>query len=49
LKAVLCSITFLSSPKVAYQCTAGQENILRRTGLVYPDGRTLAYEYGKEG
>ncbi|SKA77159.1 RHS repeat-associated core domain-containing protein [Prosthecobacter debontii] len=38
-----------STPKVEYQCTGGEANILRRTGLVYPNGRTLAYEYGTEG
>ncbi len=37
-----------STPKVQYQCTAAQDHQLRRTGIIYPDGRALNYEYGAE-
>lgn len=38
-----------STPKVQYQCSAAQGARQRRTGIIYPDGRALNYEYGDEG
>jgi RHS repeat-associated protein len=37
------------TPAVQYQCTGGQDNTLRRTGIIYPDGRQLGLEYGAAG
>ncbi|MBB5036796.1 RHS repeat domain-containing protein [Prosthecobacter dejongeii] len=38
-----------NTPRVEYQCTGTQDNILRRTGIIYPNGRAIAYEYGESG
>jgi hypothetical protein len=35
-----------STPSVQYNCTGAQDNVLRRTAVVYPNGRTISYEYG---
>jgi YD repeat-containing protein len=38
-----------STPKVQYTCSAAQNNVLRRTSIIYPNGRALSYEYGAAG
>jgi YD repeat-containing protein len=38
-----------STPSVQYNCTGALDNVLRRTALVYPNGRTVSYEYGAAG
>ena len=38
-----------STPAVQYACTAARNRILRRTSIIYPNGRTISYEYGEAG
>ena len=38
-----------STPCVQYAYSDGSANTIRRTGLTYPDGRTLSYGYGVSG
>ena len=36
-----------TSPKVQYQYADGSANTIRRTGITYPDGRALTYQYNR--
>lgn len=38
-----------STPAVQYQCTAATNQVLRRTTLIYPNGRAVNYEYSASG
>ena len=38
-----------SEPQVQYSHADGSDNIARPTGLTYPDGRELTYDYGSAG
>ena len=38
-----------STPKVEYVCTGATDGVLRRTAVVYPDGRQVDYAYGDAG
>lgn len=38
-----------TTPKVQYTFANGSANTIRPTGMVYPNGRTLSYDYGTSG
>lgn len=37
------------SPSVGYTYVDGSQNTIRPTGMVYPNGRELSYDYGEGG
>ena len=38
-----------TTPKVQYGYANGSANTIRPTGLMYPNGRELTYDYGTSG
>ena len=43
------SVNISTTPKVQYSYASGSGNTIRMTGMTYPNGRALTYDYGITG